>query len=267
MARKNKKGTIKRNILIVIGLFIVAVIFLFSEINMISKTAKQKEISENNENQQQESKKPKERIEFDTFVENADYDKDELEKINKKTILDIYNNSKIIDRKLEYDRIYGSSNTIKNAEKHVCNQLKREEKIVNSYNSEEEEVYYIVNVNYSLKKDTSKNSDMKVLVFKDEYYNAINNTFFIEDEKVVKLILDIEYYLKNKSNIGRKLIKSFIEEDDSQLIYTIYCIDFTYDQEDIDNYIQFVKEIKKIDKSSSKLVSTEKEILSEKITI
>ena len=265
--KKKKNNGSTKYILIVLGLLVLAVIFLFSEINIISKTAQKKQGAKQEENQQQTDEKPKERLKFDSFIENADYDKEEIEKLDQKSLIDIYKNSKIIEKELKCDKVCGSSDSKKNAAKHVCKQLENEEKIVNSYKTEEDEFYYIIDANYSLKRDISKDNNTRMLVFNEKYYNSVINTFSVEDESIVKLIFDIDYYIKNYSNVGKKLIKSFIEEGDNQLVYTIYFIDYTYGQDNKKDYIQLVKETKKIDKSTGKLESADKEKISGKIII
>lgn len=267
--RKTKKKQKRKIILLVIGLVVITIGLLALEIRQIVKDVGNEnniddtsQVTQNVVDDKDLSKEVVEGIKFDSFVDKS-YTKSELESMTDDELKSLYDFQIELtnEKEQEYYDVFGSAETESEAEKIVYDNFDNENQFVNKVELDSEtEKYYVLTVNWDyINQNVAKNYTKKVIVFKEFYYNFETNTFNLDNIQNVKEILDIENYIKNYSNSGKRIIQSFIDKSGQNYQYSLYYLDIVYGRENEDDIITPQKEIVTINATTGVVESISKE--------
>lgn len=268
--RRNRKKQNQRNkmMLIVALLVVLAFVLLIVQIIQLVKSVSNKKnenVSSNNvvidENYEEPEKKE---LKFDTFVDKV-YNEREIENLSTQEINNLLKLDRIrCDSVAECKRISGSAVDANEAKKIAGDTFASQNQfILGTTIIEDTETFYVVNVKWRYVSENANSVyEQKVLVFKKFYYDIESQILNLDEIDKIKLVLDLDNYVRNQNNSDKKLVQSFVHKEGKKCEYVLYYIDANYSIEDSRrDIISFVKEVVTINPETGKIEQRENVML------
>lgn len=273
--RKNKNNSVyKKAIMLFILIFAIAIILVSLELNVVLK--KKKELSASNSvvntkvntniveyEGTEEVEQINEGLSFDTFVDRF-YSENDILNLSSSEMLKIRQAQ--IEKKatssLSVQKVLGSAASENEALRIATNEYNNttDQLVRVSSIALEADTYYIIKVEWDyVGSSNSKRYNQQVLVFKEFYYDMDKNILNMDDLNKVKDILDLKYYIETYSNVGKRLIQSYITKNGEITEYNLYYFEVEYGQEDVSDKIYLTVQKVQIDSASGKVIETTSE--------
>lgn len=262
--KKSRNKRIQRLFLFLIIVVIVVTIALGVQINKLQKlNASQNKISNFTTEQQDNTEKIDSNakvdiLKYDSFIGKV-YTQSQLENMRNSDIAGLYNNYNK-PKEIEYECASESASSSDVAESIVIRMYRDNNNTVRSSDViGQNELYYVVNVNYDYINGTlAKRYSKNVIVFKNFYYDDEENVFNVDDVENVKTILDLDNYINDFSNGAKIDIQSFIQKNDQNYEYVLYYLSLNYGQSDKNDTVDLMKRVVSIDAATGKVVGTDR---------
>lgn len=258
---KKKRNQINKMVIIVALLVLITFVLLIVQVVQLVKSTssiKNKDDSSSVVSEEKQKEPEKEKLKFDSFVDRI-YTESELEDLSVNDISKLLKLDGIKFEQINCKRIAGSAKDVNEAKKIAGDVfVSQNQFVLGTSIIEEDETFYIVNVRWRyISENVNSVYEQKVLVFKRFYFDIENQIINLDEIDKIKLVLDLNNYVRNQNNSNKKLIQSFIYKEGKRCEYVLYYIDANYSIDGQGDRIDLVKEIVTINPETGKIEQTE----------
>ena len=261
--RKNRKKQNQRNkMMIIIALLVILTFTLLITqiIKLVKSTSniKNGEVISNVVSDEKQRELDKEELKFDTFVDKV-YAEKEIEGLSITELERLLKLDGVKIKNIDCKRIAGSAKDVNEAKKIAGDVYATQNQFVLGANIiEDDDIFYVVNVRWRYVSENVNNIyEQKVLVFKKFYFDIENQILNLDEADKIKLVLDLDNYVRNKNNSEKKLVQSFMHKEGKICKYVLYYIDANYSIDGQRDRIDLVKEIITINPETGKIEQRE----------
>lgn len=247
--KKSRKKQSRRNktVFIVALLVLLTFVMLIVQIVQLVKSASSIKNTENSSEIKQEENHEEEKTEelnFDTFVDKV-YTEREIENLSGEELNSLLKLQRKSIEKIDCKRVVGSAQDINQTKKLASDAFSGQNQfVIRTDIVEEYEAFYIVNVKWRFISENVNNLyEQKVMVLKKFYFDIEKQILNLDDKDKIKLVLDLDNYVRNQNNSNKKLIQSFMYKEGKRCEYILYYIDANYDTSGQRDRMNLVKEV------------------------
>lgn len=247
MGKSNRKQNKRNKMVIIVALLVLLTfVLLIAQIVQLVKSAssiKNKNDSSNVVSEEKQEEKGKEELKFDTFVDEI-YTEEELESLSVEDINRLLKLESAKFEQVDCKRVVGSANNINDAKKIAGDAfLGQNQFLIKTDLVAEDETFYIINVSWRyVSENVNSVYNQKVMVFKKFYFDIENQILNLDEIDKIKLVLDLNNYVRNQNNSNKKLIQSFMHKEGKRCEYILYYIDANYGTNGQRDSVNLVKE-------------------------
>lgn len=272
MKKSGKKKNNKNKLLVIVAILVlITFIMLITQIMQLVKNATKIDnrnnslvLTEEKDNKENE----KEELKFDTFVDDV-YTENEIESLSTQELNKLlkFNGDKL--NGLDCKRIAGSAENVNGAKKIASDIFSSQNQfIIGSELIEESETFYIINVKWRfVSENVNSVYEQKVMVLKKFYFDTEKQILNLDETDKIKLVLDLDNYIRNQNNSYKKLIQSFMYKEGKRCEYILYYINANYSTDGQRDMMNLVKEVVVINPETGEIEQNIDEVVKENIII